>query len=46
MYIKVNNPTINKDGGWYKLPDKDRDRYILPGVYKSVIRSSVLKVTT
>ena len=36
IYIKVNKPTLNKDGGRYKLP----------GVYESILRSSVPKVTT
>ena len=36
IYIKVNNPTLNKD----------RDRYKLPGVYESILKSSVPKVTT
>ena len=34
IYIKVNNPTLNKDGGGYKLP----------GVCESILRSSVPKV--
>ena len=36
IYIKVNKPTLNNDGGRYKLP----------GVYKSILRWSVPKVTT
>ena len=31
IYIKVNNPTLIRDGGQYKLP----------GVYESILRSSV-----
>ena len=34
--IKVNNPTLNKDGGWYKLS----------GIYESILRSSVPNVMT
>ena len=36
IFIKVNKLTLNKDGGCYKLP----------GVYESILRSSVPKVTT
>ena len=36
IYIKVNKPTLNKDGGCYKLP----------GIYESILKSSVPKGTT
>ena len=36
IYIQVNKPKLNKDGGRYKLP----------GVYESILTSSVPKVTT
>jgi hypothetical protein len=36
VYIKANEPSLNKDGGRFKLP----------GVYGSVIRSQVKKIST
>ena len=36
IYIKADKPTLNNDGGRYKLP----------GAYESILRSSVPKVTT
>ena len=36
IYIKVNNPKLNKD----------RDPYKLPGFYESICEWSVLNVTT